>query len=167
MKRKPMTTMLGLLVLTLVASTIQVAEPLALPGDPGAERSSPGAGPASGHVWMGESPRYGVHVVVTSGAPLNLESMDALVEALLPHAGVGPTLPEEIEIGIIPDAQLQGIATGLGIPEEVLCIRQGSQILLTEQLLASSSALTHALGVHLFKALREQDGPVQEVQFGG
>lgn len=170
MQRKPTKKMLGLLVWSLVASTaalpITAAQALDRPGDPRVERSAPAAGPSSGDAWTGQSPRYGVRVVVTSGVPLDLQTVDALVEALIPQAGSGPRVAEDIEIGMIPHAQLQEIAAAVGIPEEVLCIRHGSQILLTDHLLASSPALTLVLGNHLFQTLREQGGPVQQVQFG-
>lgn len=159
--------MLGLLALALVASTTWLAGAAAaqdLPGAPPAGRPAPHAPLQSGDVWIGQSPRYGIRIVVLSGVALDLDSVDALVEAVIPSAGGGPALGEEIEIGIIPHVQLQKIAAALGVPEEVLFIRRGPQILLTEQLLASPPGLTQALAVHLFHALQERNGPIQQVQ---
>lgn len=170
LKRKPLKRMLGLFVLMLVASTasfgIKAAETGDCQGVALAERCAPAITPSSYGPWTGQSPRYGIRIVVTSGIPLDLDVMDTLVEAVVLGAGVSPAPAGTVEIGIIPHPQLQGIATALGIPEEVLSIRQGPNILLSEHLLDSGRALTAVLADHLLQAFQDQGTPVQEIRFG-
>ncbi|MBI2371068.1 MAG: hypothetical protein HYV08_12685 [Deltaproteobacteria bacterium] len=169
-QRKPMKAVLGLFVMMFVASTASLAMAAAEIGDrPGAtltERSASAVSPRPHTPWIGQSPRFGVRIVVLSGTPLDLNAMDTLVEAVSRSAGVSPASAETVQIGIVPDPQLQKIAAAIGIPEEVLSIRQGSQILLTEELLASGRALTEVLANNLVQAFSDPGTSVKVARFG-